>query len=214
VFRRCERSLLVGKRHRTMRYVPSFNSRQTAEGTCADRRCSRVQRRREGPTVVPTPAFRDFQSLCSRAGCHGGLTPPALGCTCVCASQKSPFHRHAFAHSNKSGGRQPAVGVGKMFTQTKARLFGRPPRVRVPMAVAFASRENTGANAPRSCIAARTFAGEKSDFCDARTHVRRSGGREPAVGVGNALATPIPRRPGTRHVRRQERRASARRGRG
>jgi hypothetical protein len=119
----------------------SAKSPEAADGCVCTNRCSGVQRCRKGATVVPTPAFRDFQSLCSRAGL---------------------------------------------------------PR---------------GANAPRSCVAARTFAGEKNDFCDARTHVRRSGGREPAVGVGNALATPIPLTSGdTRHVQRQERRTSARRG--
>jgi hypothetical protein len=45
--------------------------------------------------------------------------------------------------------------------------------------------------------------------------VVKSGGRQPAVGVGNAPATPIPHTFGdTRLVRKQERRASARRGRG
>jgi hypothetical protein len=54
----------------------STKLRQTADGACAVRRCSRVQRRREGPTVVPTPAFRDFQSLCSRAGLPRGADAP------------------------------------------------------------------------------------------------------------------------------------------
>jgi hypothetical protein len=48
---------------------------------------------------------------------HGGLTPPALGCTRVCASQKSSFHRHTFAPANRSGGRQPAVGGGNAFAR-------------------------------------------------------------------------------------------------
>jgi len=92
---------------------------QTADGACADRRCIRVQ------------AY------------HGGLTPPAL----VLHSERLPAKNDfcdARTHIHKSGGREPAVGVGKMFTQTKARLFGRPPRVRVPIAGAFASRLTTG----------------------------------------------------------------------
>ncbi len=38
-----------------------------------------------------------------------------------------------------------------------------------------------GAYAPRSCIATRTSAGIKNDFCDAQTHMHKSGGRQPAV---------------------------------
>jgi hypothetical protein len=34
---------------------------------------------------------------------HGGLTSPALGCTCVCTSQKSPFHRHTFRPHQERG---------------------------------------------------------------------------------------------------------------
>jgi hypothetical protein len=100
-------------------------------GACADCRCSRVQRRREGPTVVPTPAFRDFQSLCSRAGLprgadappllvnarissemrgcdlqrrfvsHGGLTAPALVLRCERLPAKKRFLRWANAHSQE-----------------------------------------------------------------------------------------------------------------
>jgi hypothetical protein len=171
-------------------------------------------------------------------GCHGGLTPPAL----VLRRERLPAKNDfcdARTHVRRSGGRQPAVGVGKMFTQTKARLFGRPPRVRVPITVAFASRENTGgltppalgerthivgdarlrfatafcftrgANAPpRSYAAVRTFAGEKRFLQCTYARPAKSGGREPAVGIGIALATPIPLTSGdTRHVRRQERRA-------
>jgi hypothetical protein len=101
VFRRCERSLLVGKRHRTMRYVPSLNSRQTAEGACAVRRCSSVQRRREGPTVVPTPAFRDFHSLCSRAGLPRGANAPRSCVPVRRSAGEKRFLRWANAHSQE-----------------------------------------------------------------------------------------------------------------
>jgi hypothetical protein len=140
---------------------------------------------------------------------HGGLTPPALGCTCVCAPRKSPFHRHAFAHSNRSGGRQPAVGVGKRTCKgasAKSRetavgvLTGvgavaaanprglTPPapgerthivgdgRLRFATAFCF----TRGANAPRSCCIANVCR-RKNDFRDARTHIPKSGGRQPAV---------------------------------
>ena len=97
------------------------------------------------PPTVRVPMAGAFASRLTT----GGLRPPLLYCGANVCRRKNDFF-DAHTHIHKSGGRQPAVGVGKMFTQTKARLFGRPPRVRVPMAVAFASRENTGADAPRS----------------------------------------------------------------
>jgi hypothetical protein len=60
---------------------------------------------------------------------HGGLTPPALGCTCVCASQKSSFHRQRFVHSNRSGGREPAVVCGNTFARAIPQTCGRLPPV-------------------------------------------------------------------------------------
>jgi hypothetical protein len=39
----------------------------------------------------------------------------------------------------------------------------------------------TGGLRPRSCVAMRMSNGEKNDFCDEQTHVRKSGGRQPAV---------------------------------
>jgi hypothetical protein len=81
----------------------------------------------------------------------------------------------------KSGGRQPAVGVGNTIAQTHARLFCRPPTVYVRIAVAFTVIVPRGAYAPRSCIATRTSAGIKNDFCDAQTHMHKSGDRQPAV---------------------------------
>jgi hypothetical protein len=62
------------------------NSRQTAEGGCAGRRCVRVQVN------------------------HGGLTPPALALRCEHLPAKQRFLRCTNAHSPKSGGREPAVG--------------------------------------------------------------------------------------------------------
>jgi hypothetical protein len=109
VFRRCQRSLLVGKRHRTMRHVPSFNSRQTADGTCADHRCSRVQRRREGPTVVPTPAFRDFQSLCCGAGLPRGAYAPRSWLymrLCIAKVAISPAHVRACNQERRASARR------------------------------------------------------------------------------------------------------------
>jgi hypothetical protein len=57
---------------------------------------------------------------------HGGLTPPALGSTCVCASRKSPCRRHTFAPANRSGGRQPAVVYGNAFARAIPQTCGGP----------------------------------------------------------------------------------------
>jgi hypothetical protein len=168
----------------------------------------------------------------SRQRTHGGLTPPAPGCTCVCASRKSPFHRHAFAHSARSGGREPAVGIGIALATTLPLTHGRPPTVRAPIAGAVAAANPRGAYAPRSCCIANVCR-RKNDFCDARTHIHKSGGRQPAVGIANASAVALvchgrltptalvlrcERLPAKKrffrctNARPQERRASARRG--
>jgi hypothetical protein len=46
-----------------------------------------------------------------------------------------------------------------------------------------------GGLTPPALVAVRTFAGEKNDFCDAETHMHKSGGRQPAVVSKNASAT-------------------------
>jgi hypothetical protein len=53
-----------------------------------------------------------------------------------------------------------------------------------------------GAYAPRSWCSANVCRG-KNDLCDARTHIRKSGGRQPAVGMSNAVATVSVHRPPT-----------------
>jgi hypothetical protein len=73
--------------------------------------------------------------------------------------------------------------------------------------------EPRGAYAPRSCIAVRTSVGKKTIFSMHKRTFARAAGVSPPWVLGNALATPIPLTSGdTRHVRRHERRASARRG--
>jgi hypothetical protein len=76
----------------------------------------------------------------------------------------------------KSGGRQPAVGVGNTIAQTHARLFCRPPTVYVRIAVAFTVIVTTGGLRPRSCIATRRSAGIKTIFAmHKRTSTRAAG---------------------------------------
>jgi hypothetical protein len=60
-------------------------------------------------------------------------------------------------------------------------------------------------------LSQRPFAGKNGDFCGAQTHIRKSGGHQPAVGVIIVLAT------GNDFVisgygHEQERRTSVRRG--
>jgi hypothetical protein len=81
----------------------------------------------------------------------------------------------------KSGGRQPAVRVGNTFAQTQAHLFGRPPTVYVRVAVALAlSRYHGGLTPPLLCWCTDVCE-RQNDFCDVRTPIRNSGGRQPAV---------------------------------
>jgi hypothetical protein len=112
--------------------------------------------------------------------CHGWPTPTAPGARR--GSAKNGDIRGAKTHMHKSGGRQPAVGVGNTIAQTPARLFCRPPTVYVRIAVAFTVIVTTGGlRPPLFVIAMRTSAGIKNDFCAAQTHMHKSGGRQPAV---------------------------------
>jgi hypothetical protein len=121
-----------------------------------------------------------------------GLTPPALGCRCVCASRKSPFHRQTFAHSNRSGGREPAVVCGNASARAIPQRCGRPSQVCQRTSLQSRSRNHGGLTPPAlgcTCVCAL----RKSPF---RRHTfapaNRSGGREPAVDLGSAtvMATP------------------------
>jgi hypothetical protein len=86
-------------------------------------------------------------------GSHGGLTPPALVLLRERLSAKKRFLRTLVTCGDKSGGRQPAVGVGNALATALPLTHGRPPRVRVPIAGAVALIVTTGADAPRSCVA-------------------------------------------------------------
>jgi len=82
----------------------------------------------------------------------------------------------------------PPWCVANTFARTQALLFGGPPTVDVRMPVAFALIVPTGGlRPPLLCCGANTCRRE-NDFCDVQTHVQESGGRQPAVGVSNAVA--------------------------
>jgi hypothetical protein len=120
-------------------------------------------------------------SLQSRSRNHGGLTSSALGCTCVCASRKSPFHRHTFAPANRSGGRQPAVGPADVC------VMGHHAHV-LRQTVA---RQRSGGRQPAVGPADVCVMGHHAHVLRQTVARRRSGGREPAVVCGNAFARAI-----------------------
>ncbi len=76
---------------------------------CADCRCIRVYKR-HGANVAPESFMAhtapDYNRVHWR---HGGLTPPALVLVCGRPPAKQRFLRCTNAHSNRSGGCQPAV---------------------------------------------------------------------------------------------------------
>jgi hypothetical protein len=72
-------------------------------------------------------------------------------------------------------------GSADTFTQTQGRLLGKPPTVCGPITVAIACGVHaTGGLRPPLLVARRLFA-VKSGICGAKTHVHKSGGRQPAV---------------------------------
>jgi hypothetical protein len=128
---------------------------------CAhERQRIRVERRRKGLTLVPAPALRDFQSLCSRAGLPRGAYAPR---SCVAAerpSAKKRLLRCTNAHPAKSGGRQPAVGVSIALATALPLSHARPPTVYVRIAVAFALIVATGGLRPPLLVARTHILGD------------------------------------------------------
>jgi hypothetical protein len=112
---------------------------------------------------------------------HGGLTPPALVSGRERLPAKKRFLRCTHAHSTKSGGRQPAVVRQTRLrrhqrdcSQDRRQYVGRTPLHRV-------QRYHGGLTPPRSCVWARTSAGEKRFFRCTNAHPTKSGGCQPAV---------------------------------
>ncbi len=77
------------------------------------------------------------------------------------------------AHAHKSGGRQPAVG--------RIRACDGDPLLRTDYVSprTFASRTTAGSRQP--LLVRDVCSASKSDICDGRTNVHKSGGRQPAV---------------------------------
>jgi hypothetical protein len=74
---------------------------------CVDRRCIRAQRHREEPTLVPAPAFRDLQSLCSRARFPRGAYAPRSFIAVRMSAGEKRFFRCTNAHSPGAAGVSP-----------------------------------------------------------------------------------------------------------
>jgi hypothetical protein len=89
---------------------------------------------------------------------------------------------------NKSGRRQPAVGVREAHLQEHFRKVAGDCRRCAHERRCSRSSEPRGAYAPPALVSGCECLPAKNDFCDARTHIHKSGGREPAVGVSNAVA--------------------------
>jgi len=125
---------------------------------------------------------------------RSGGRKPAVRLPIVWPARLRTYSETLVPRSAKSGGRKPAVGSGNALGQALPQLLGRLPTGVLAHSVAVALPRTTGGlRPPRSC--SRAFARRRNcDFSDAQTHIRRSGGRKPAVV---ALATP--QRRSTRH---------------
>jgi hypothetical protein len=86
--------------------------RRTGDGACADRHCIRIQRCREGPTLVPAPAFRGPQWLHTRRGLPRGADAPR---SCIgmrtSAGEKTTFAMHKRTPKRAAGVSPPWVSV-------------------------------------------------------------------------------------------------------
>jgi hypothetical protein len=135
-----------------------------------------------GVHSVERSAWCATNHLQARLSNHGGLTPPALGCTAYVCREQNDFC-DARTHIHKSGGRQPAVGVGKRTSQdASAKRTAGGVLVQTP---AQAVANPRGLTPPALGAGGRLPA--KNDFCDARTQVHKSRG----CGEPNA----VPRKP-------------------
>jgi hypothetical protein len=137
--------------------------------------------------------------ICIPRTSHGGLTPPALVAERTFAGEKNDFCG-AGTHIHKSGGASARRGFGNAVAIADGSVR-RPALARRWSETAFATatrwvstericipRTSHGGLTPPALVAERTFAGEENDFCGAGTHIHKSGGREPAVGMSNAIA--------------------------
>ena len=136
----------------------------------------------------PTVASRQFPISESTFRVTPQLHPRFLSLACdrraprTFASKIATFPMHKRTGS-RSGGPQPAV-VRETHLQRRyctCSVDCRPACWRTPLRLRF--RNARGLRPPRSCW--RVFGRRRNcDFCDAQTHMHRSGGREPTVANG------------------------------
>jgi hypothetical protein len=107
---------------------------------------------------------------------------------CVFSVKITPFAVQERTFTRAAGVSPPWV-LGKC-TCRYAAAKSRQTTIAVPTnAGAFACSEPTGGLRPPLLALGRVFVHRRNNaFCDAETHVHKSGGRQPAVGVSNAVA--------------------------
>jgi hypothetical protein len=195
--------------------------RQPAPG-----RKRRLQRQRAG--------FPRFE-FAYRLHPTGGLRPPLLRCSANICQRKNDFCGARTHIRVKSGGRQPAVvskNASAMAGDFRGVITFATARPASAPRLAYASRSWLYAGSSsymHGCDLQRCFVSHggltppaltlqcerlpaKNDFCDARTHIHKSGGREPAVVCDTYDVQEEWSAVQVRPNRHQERRASARRG--
>ncbi len=87
---------------------------------------------------------------------------------------------------NKSGGRQPAVGIGIALATALPLTHGRPPTVRAPNAGAVAAANPRGADAPPLLVNARISSEMRG--CDLQRRFVSHGGLTPPLLTGDCAA--------------------------
>jgi hypothetical protein len=117
--------------------------------------------------------FRGLELVPDRAP-RGAYALPATARVC----QRKKDLCDVETHFCKSGGREPAVGVGEAHLQERFRKVAGDCR-RCAHERRWSPVATGGLRPPLLLQSERLPA--KNDFCDARTHIHKSGGREPAV---------------------------------
>jgi hypothetical protein len=116
---------------------------------------------------------------------RGAYTPRSCCRASVCR-RKTIFAVHERTFTRAAGVSPPCV-LGKRTCRNASAKSRETAGGVLANAGAGPVANPRGAYAPRSYVAVRTLPA-KNDFCDARTHIHKSGGRQPAVGVSNAIA--------------------------
>jgi hypothetical protein len=116
-----------------------------------------------------------------------GVSPPWYGEPNAVAQKSRTVQRPRDAGTRAAGVSPPWVSGKRTCRNASAKSPGTAGGV-LTNAGGVAVANHGGLTPPRSWWRCERFIGEKNDFCDARTHIHKSGGRQPAVGVSNAIA--------------------------